>query len=87
MDIDGLGEKLATRLFDLGFIKDVADVYDLQAEQLIPLEGFGEKSAENLIRAIERAGRALLPRPLRPRHQARRGGYGDLSPRASAGRT
>ena len=53
MDIDGLGEKLATRLFDLGFISDVADVYDLQAEQLVPLEGFGEKSAENLIRAIE----------------------------------
>ncbi|HSK86535.1 MAG TPA: NAD-dependent DNA ligase LigA [Rubrobacter sp.] len=55
MDIDGLGEKLATRLFDLGFISDVADVYDLQPEQLVPLEGFGEKSAENLIRAIERS--------------------------------
>jgi DNA ligase (NAD+) len=55
MDIDGLGEKLATRLFDLGFISDVADVYDLEAEQLIPLEGFGEKSAENLIQAIERS--------------------------------
>jgi DNA ligase (NAD+) len=54
MDIDGLGEKLATRLFDLGLIHDVADVYDLKAEQLVPLEGFGEKSAENLIRAIER---------------------------------
>jgi DNA ligase (NAD+) len=53
MDIDGLGEKLATRLFDLGLIRDAADVYDLEAEQLIPLEGFGEKSAENLIRAIE----------------------------------
>ena len=52
MDIDGLGEKLATRLFDLGFIKDVADVYDLRPEQLIPLEGFGEKSAENLIGSI-----------------------------------
>jgi len=53
MDIDGLGEKLATRLFDLGLIRDVADVYDLEPEQLVPLEGFGEKSAENLIRAIE----------------------------------
>ncbi len=55
MDIDGLGEKLATRLFDLGLIRDAADVYDLKAEQLIPLEGLGEKSAENLIRAIERS--------------------------------
>jgi len=53
MDIDGLGEKLATRLFDLGLIRDAADVYDLEADQLIPLEGFGEKSAENLILAIE----------------------------------
>jgi len=53
MDIDGLGEKLATRLFDLGFISDVADVYDLEPDQLVPLEGFGEKSAQNLIRAIE----------------------------------
>jgi DNA ligase (NAD+) len=55
MDIDGLGEKLATRLFDLGLIKDSADVYKLEAEQLVPLEGFGEKSAENLIRAIEKS--------------------------------
>ncbi len=55
MDIDGLGEKLATRLFDLGFISDVADVYDLEPVQLTPLEGFGEKSAENLIQAIERS--------------------------------
>jgi DNA ligase (NAD+) len=55
MDIDGLGEKLATRLFDLGLIKDAADVYDLQAGQLVPLEGFGQKSAENLIGAIEKS--------------------------------
>ena len=55
MDIDGLGEKLATRFFDLGLISDAADVYDLEAEQLVPLEGFGEKSAQNLIRAIERS--------------------------------
>jgi DNA ligase (NAD+) len=53
MDIDGLGEKLATRLFDLGLIRDAADIYDLKAEQLVPLDGFGEKSAENLILAIE----------------------------------
>ena len=53
MDIDGLGEKLATRLFDLGLISNVADVYDLEGEKLVTLEGFGDKSAENLIRAIE----------------------------------
>jgi DNA ligase (NAD+) len=55
MDIDGLGEKLATRLFDLGFIKDAADIYDLDAGQLVPLEGFGQKSAENLIGSIEQS--------------------------------
>jgi DNA ligase (NAD+) len=55
MDVEGLGEKLATRLFDLGLIKDVADIYDLEPEQLVPLEGFGEKSAENLIRSIQRS--------------------------------
>ncbi|MGH3087129.1 MAG: NAD-dependent DNA ligase LigA, partial [Rubrobacteraceae bacterium] len=53
MDIDGLGEKLAKRLFDLGLIKDVSSIYELEAEQLTPLEGFAEKSADNLIRAIE----------------------------------
>jgi DNA ligase (NAD+) len=55
MDIDGLGEKVATRFFDLGLIKDAADIYHLEAEQIVPLEGFGEKSAENLIRAVERS--------------------------------
>jgi DNA ligase (NAD+) len=55
MDIDGLGEKVATRFFDLGLIKDAADVYGLEADQISPLEGFGERSAENLIRAIERS--------------------------------
>jgi DNA ligase (NAD+) len=55
MDIDGLGEKVATRFFDLGLIKDAAEIYDLEADMISPLEGFGEKSAENLIRAIERS--------------------------------
>jgi DNA ligase (NAD+) len=52
MDIEGLGEKLATRLFDLGLVGDVADLYELRAEQLTPLDGFAEKSAENLVNAI-----------------------------------
>jgi DNA ligase (NAD+) len=55
MDVDGLGEKLAKKLFDIGLIKDAADIYGLEAEQLVPLEGFGEKSAENLIRSIQRS--------------------------------
>ena len=64
MDVDGLGEKLAARLFELGLIKDVAEIYELEAEQLVPLEGFGEKSAENLIRAIQKSKEQPFPRVL-----------------------
>ncbi len=64
MDIEGLGEKVATRFFDLGLIKDPADIYDLGEEQISPLEGFGEKSAENLIRGIERSKEQPFPRVL-----------------------
>src|SRR5919202_3808600 len=64
MDIEGLGEKVATRFFDLGLIKDVADIYRLKAEQIVPLEGFGEKSAQNLIGAIERSKQRPFSRVL-----------------------
>ncbi|CAA9445479.1 MAG: DNA ligase (NAD(+)) [uncultured Rubrobacteraceae bacterium] len=64
MDIEGLGEKVATKLFDLGLARDVAEVYDLRPEQLDPLEGFGEKSAENLVRAIEKSKEQPFPRIL-----------------------
>ncbi|MBA3424056.1 MAG: NAD-dependent DNA ligase LigA [Rubrobacter sp.] len=64
MDIDGFGEKISTRFFELGMIKDVADIYGLKAEQIEPLEGFGEKSAENLIRSIERSKEQPFPRVL-----------------------
>jgi DNA ligase (NAD+) len=53
MDIEGMGEKLALRFLDEGLIADVADIYDLTAERLQELEGFGELSARNLIEAIE----------------------------------
>ena len=64
MDIDGLGEKVATRFFDLGLIKDPADIYRLEADQISPLDGFGEKSAENLVRAVERSKEQPFPRVL-----------------------
>ena len=53
MDIEGLGEKLALRFLEEGLIRDQAGVYDLTAERLAELEGFGEVSARNLIDAIE----------------------------------
>jgi DNA ligase (NAD+) len=55
MDIEGLGERVATKFFDLGLIRDTADIYELKVEQIEPLGGFGEKSAHNLIQAIERS--------------------------------
>jgi DNA ligase (NAD+) len=64
MDIEGLGEKLATRFFDLGMIRDVADIYTLEAGQIEPLEGFGEKSAHNLVSAIERSKQQPFSRVL-----------------------
>ncbi|MDZ7369545.1 MAG: NAD-dependent DNA ligase LigA [candidate division KSB1 bacterium] len=60
MDIEGLGEKVVNQLFDDGLIRDAADLYYLKKEQLLQLERFGEKSAENLLRAIE----ASKDRPL-----------------------
>jgi DNA ligase (NAD+) len=53
MDIDGLGEKQALRFLDEGLIGDVADIYELDEERLVGLEGFGEVSARNLLVAID----------------------------------
>jgi DNA ligase (NAD+) len=53
MDIEGLGEKQAMRFLDEGLIRDPADIYDLTAERIQELDGFGEVSAQNLLREIE----------------------------------
>ncbi|HLA80088.1 MAG TPA: NAD-dependent DNA ligase LigA, partial [Thermoleophilia bacterium] len=53
MDIDGVGERLVERLLDIGLIRDAADLYLLKAEELAKLERLGEKSAANIIDAIE----------------------------------
>jgi len=53
MDIDGLGEKLALRFLQEGLIEDVADIYELDEERLVGLEGFKERSAQNLVAAID----------------------------------
>lgn len=53
MDIDGLGEKLIERFYGLGMLRGISDIYGLKANRLQELEGFQEKSAENLIAAIE----------------------------------
>ncbi len=52
LDIDGLGKKIIEQLFKEGLVKDVSDFYKLTAADLKPLERFAEKSAVNLIQAI-----------------------------------
>jgi DNA ligase (NAD+) len=55
MDIDGFGEKLVLRFYELGWIKTFADIYRLDFEQMEKLEGLGKKSADKLKAAIEKA--------------------------------
>ncbi len=64
LEIEGLGEKNAYRFLDEGVIADAADIYDLTAERVSELEGFGEISAENLIEEIEGSKRKPFSRVL-----------------------
>jgi DNA ligase (NAD+) len=52
-DIEGVGEQLVRRLWDLGLLRSLPDLYRLTKEQLLELDGFQEKSASNVISAIE----------------------------------
>jgi DNA ligase (NAD+) len=62
MDIEGLGEKLIEQLVDAGLLHSVADIYRLESAQLAALERMGEKSAANLVAAIDRSRATALPR-------------------------
>ncbi len=53
MNIDSLGGETIEQLFKTGLIKNIADIYDLKAEQLLPLERMAEKSVNNLLEGIE----------------------------------
>ncbi|GCD84301.1 NAD-dependent DNA ligase LigA [Parageobacillus thermoglucosidasius] len=64
MNIEGLGEKVISQLFREGLIHDVADIYRLTKDQLIDLERMGEKSATNLLHAIEASKQNSLERLL-----------------------
>jgi len=55
LDIEGLGEKLVDQLVESGLVNSIADLYGLERETLIGLERMGEKSADNLIRELERS--------------------------------
>ena len=60
MDVEGLGDKLVEQLVDQGYIKAVADLYQLTREQLAGLERMGEKSADNLLNALEKSKQTTL---------------------------
>lgn len=62
MDIDGLGDKLVDQLVDSGLVETIADLYSLTAPQLAGLERMGQKSADNLIAALNKSKDTTLPR-------------------------
>ena len=64
MDIRGLGERTAQQLLDKGLVSDVGDLYSLTPEQVLGMEGFKEKSAENLLSGIEESKARGLARAL-----------------------
>ncbi|WP_339172427.1 NAD-dependent DNA ligase LigA [Anoxybacillus sp. FSL W8-1294] len=64
MNIDGLGEKVIAQLFEHGLVRSVADLYTLTKDELVALERMGEKSATNLLRAIEASKQNSLERLL-----------------------
>jgi DNA ligase (NAD+) len=62
MDIDHLGESTIDKLLEQGFIDSIADLYNLTKSDVLQLEGFKEKSAENLISSIEKSKQQRLSR-------------------------
>ncbi len=62
MDIDGLGDKLVEQLVDAGMLASIADIYTLQQTHIAQLERMGDKSAANLMAAIEKSKQTALPR-------------------------
>jgi DNA ligase (NAD+) len=64
MDMDTIGERMCVQLIEAGFIKNIADFYHLTVEQLLTLDGVKEKSANNMMAAIEASKHRSLARLL-----------------------
>jgi DNA ligase (NAD+) len=62
MDVDGLGDKLVDQLVERGLISDVSDLYRLTVDDIAGLERMAEKSAGNLVRALEKSKHTTLER-------------------------
>lgn len=64
MDIEGMGSQVARQLAESGLVRKLSDLYQLRLEDLLKLEGFGEKRARNLLRAIATSKQRPLSRLL-----------------------
>lgn len=62
MDIEGLGIRVAEQLVENKLVEDVADIYRLTQKDLLTLEGFAEKKADNLLKSIDASKQQSLPR-------------------------
>ncbi|GEN49452.1 NAD-dependent DNA ligase LigA [Alkalibacterium pelagium] len=62
MNIDGLGERVVSQLYDKGLVKDVADLYYLEKEALLELDKIADKSADNMLNAIDNSRSNSLER-------------------------
>jgi DNA ligase (NAD+) len=62
MNIDGMGESLVNQLIDRGLVKNVADIYDLTKKNLLSLERFADKSAQNILDEIDNSKKLPLER-------------------------
>ncbi|MFA5794978.1 MAG: NAD-dependent DNA ligase LigA [Candidatus Brocadiia bacterium] len=62
MNIEGLGDKLINQMIDKAVIKNAADLYFLSKADIMKMERMGDKSAQNIIEAIDRSRRTTLPR-------------------------
>ena len=66
MDIEGLGEKVVEDLYNMGFVKNIAEIYRLNSfkEELVKVDGYGKKSVDNMLEAIEKSKNCSLERLL-----------------------
>ncbi|MEZ6194991.1 MAG: NAD-dependent DNA ligase LigA [Planctomycetota bacterium] len=64
LDVEGLGDKLVDQLVDRELVRSPADLFRLGKDDLVPLERMGERSAEKLVAALEKARHTTLPRLL-----------------------
>jgi DNA ligase (NAD+) len=62
MNIDGMGESLANQLIERGLVRDIADIYKLTKKDLLSLERFADKSAQNILDEIENSKKLPLER-------------------------